>query len=45
MDNINETFKRLVSRGSTKKDNSYHVGENLINSKEKDPFGNLIGHI
>lgn len=45
VNDINETFNRLLSLGATENEIPYNVGEDLMTATVKDPFGNIIGLI
>jgi predicted enzyme related to lactoylglutathione lyase len=45
VDDIYETYNRLISIGATENDPPYSVGDNLMTATVKDPFGNVIGLI
>jgi predicted enzyme related to lactoylglutathione lyase len=45
VENIQETFERLVELGATENEKPYNVGEDIMTATVKDPFGNVIGLI
>jgi predicted enzyme related to lactoylglutathione lyase len=45
VDDINETFNRLISLGATENEKPYNVGGDLMTATVKHPFGNVIGLI
>ena len=45
VDNIQETFDRLIELGATENEKPYDVGEKIMTATVKDPFGNVIGLI
>ena len=45
VDNIMETYNRLLSLGATKNEEPTDVGDNIMTATVKDPFGNIIGLI
>lgn len=42
---IQETYDRLIKMGSTENEKPYNVGGELMTATVKDPFGNVIGLI
>jgi predicted enzyme related to lactoylglutathione lyase len=45
VNDINETYNRLLSLGATENEKPYNVGDELMTATVKDPFGNVIGII
>jgi predicted enzyme related to lactoylglutathione lyase len=45
VENIEETFDRLIELGATENEKPYNVGGDLMTATVKDPFGNVIGLI
>lgn len=45
VNDINETFNRLISLGASENEKPYNVGDDLMTATVKDPFGNVIGLI
>lgn len=45
VDNINETYHRLIDLGATEHEPPHNVGGELMTGTVKDPFGNVIGLI
>jgi predicted enzyme related to lactoylglutathione lyase len=45
VDNIVDTYKKLISLGATENEPPYNVGDDLMTATVKDPFGNVIGLI
>jgi predicted enzyme related to lactoylglutathione lyase len=45
VENINDTYNRLISIGATENEAPYNVGDELMTATVKDPFGNVIGLI
>jgi lactoylglutathione lyase len=45
VENIQETFDRLIELGATENEKPYNVGEEIMTATVKDPFGNVIGLI
>lgn len=45
VNNIQETYDRLITLGATVHEQPQNVGENIITASLKDPFGNVIGLI
>jgi len=45
VENIQETFDRLIELGATENEKPYNVGEEMMTATVKDPFGNVIGLI
>lgn len=45
VDNIVDTYNKLISLGATENEPPYNVGDDLMTATVKDPFGNVIGLI
>ncbi|MBK7633007.1 MAG: VOC family protein [Saprospiraceae bacterium] len=45
VENIQETYDRLLSLGATENEKPRDVGSEIITATVKDPFGNVIGLI
>jgi lactoylglutathione lyase len=45
VNDINDTYIRLISVGATENEPPYSVGGDLMTATVKDPFGNVIGLI
>jgi predicted enzyme related to lactoylglutathione lyase len=45
VENIQETFDRLIELGATENEKPYDVGGEIMTATVKDPFGNVIGLI
>ena len=45
VNNINETYKRLIELGATENEKPYNVGGEIMTATVKDPFGNVVGLI
>jgi|SRR5690606_18752725 len=45
VNDINDTYNRLISVGATENEPPYNVGGDLMTATVKDPFGNVIGLI
>lgn len=45
VDNIQETYDRLIKLGAAAHEPPYNVGGDLMTATVKDPFGNIIGLI
>ncbi len=45
VDDIKDTYKRLISIGATENEPPYNVGDDVMTATLKDPFGNVIGLI
>ena len=45
VDDINDTYNRLISVGATENEPPYNVGGDLMTATVKDPLGNVIGLI
>lgn len=45
VNDINETYQRLISLGATENEQPYNVGDDLMTATVKDPFCNVIGLI
>jgi predicted enzyme related to lactoylglutathione lyase len=45
VENILETYDRLIELGATENEKPYNVGDDLMTATVKDPFGNVIGLI
>ena len=45
VENIQETFGRLIELGATENEKPYNVGGDVMTATVKDPFGNVIGLI
>ena len=45
VDDIQDTYNRLISVGATENEPPYNVGGDLMTATVKDPFGNVIGLI
>lgn len=45
VDNIVDTYNKLISLGATENEPPYNVGGELMTATVKDPFGNIIGLI
>jgi predicted enzyme related to lactoylglutathione lyase len=45
VENIQETFDRLIKLGASENEKPYHVGGDIMTATVKDPFGNVIGLI
>ena len=45
VENIQETFDRLIKLGAIESEKPYNVGGDLMTATVKDPFGNIIGLI
>lgn len=45
VDNILETYNKLISVGAKENEAPYNVGGDLMTATVKDPFGNVIGLI
>jgi len=45
VENIQETYDRLIALGATENEKPYNVGRELMTATVKDPFGNIIGLI
>lgn len=45
VDNIQESYDRLIKLGATENEKPYNVGGELLTATVKDPFGNVIGLI
>ena len=45
VDNITDTYNRLISIGATENEPPYNVGGDLMTATVKDPYGNILGLI
>ena len=45
VDDIKNTYNRLISIGATENEPPYNVGGDVMTATVKDPFGNVIGLI
>jgi lactoylglutathione lyase len=45
VENIQETYDRLLELGAAANEPPYNVGDDIITATVKDPFGNIIGLI
>jgi len=45
VENIQESYDRLINLGATENEKPYNVGDEIITATVKDPFGNVIGLI
>jgi len=45
VENIQETFDRLIELGATENEKPFDVGGQIMTATVKDPFGNVIGLI
>lgn len=45
VENIQETYERLLALGATENEKPVNVGGELMTATVKDPFGNVIGLI
>ncbi|MCP4553003.1 MAG: VOC family protein [Bacteroidetes bacterium] len=45
VNDINETYKKLIELGATENEKPYNVGGEIMTATVKDPFGNVIGLI
>ena len=45
VDNITDTYNRLISIGATENEPPYNVGGDLMIATVKDPYGNILGLI
>jgi predicted enzyme related to lactoylglutathione lyase len=45
VEDINNTYNRLISVGATENEPPYDVGGGIVTATVKDPFGNVIGLI
>jgi len=45
VNDINETYKKLIELGATENEKPYSVGGEIMTATVKDPFGNIIGII
>ncbi len=45
VEDIEQTYNRLIEIGATEKEKPYNVGGELMTATVKDPFGNIIGLI
>ena len=45
VENIQETFDRLIKLGASENEKPYSVGGDIMTATVKDPFGNVIGLI
>jgi predicted enzyme related to lactoylglutathione lyase len=45
VNDINETYKKLIELGAIENEKPYNVGGEIMTATVKDPFGNIIGII
>jgi len=45
VNNINDTYKKLIDMGAIENEKPYSVGGKVMTATLKDPFGNIIGII
>ncbi len=45
VEDIEETFKKLINLGATQHEKPFNVGGEIVTATVKDPFGNIIGLI
>ena len=45
VNDINETYKKLIELGAIENEKPYNVGGKIMTATVKDPFGNIIGII
>jgi predicted enzyme related to lactoylglutathione lyase len=45
VENIEESYDRLIKLGATENEKPFHVGGDIITATVKDPFGNVLGII
>ena len=45
VNDINESYKRLIDLGATENEKPFNVGGEIMTATVKDPFGNVIGII